>query len=67
MGEEAAQWDTKTELQAATVDLLQILVRLQTENPPEFKPVPRPFNRDEEKPAVETKGLDSLHDFLKGP
>lgn len=64
MGEQAAEWDTKTELQAATVDLLQILVRLQSEDPPEFKPVPRPY--EVEKPKADTKGLDSLQGFLKG-
>ena len=64
MGENAALWDMKTELAAATVDLLQVLVRQNIENPPDFEPVPRPF--DEEKPQKEAASLDSLPDFLKG-
>jgi hypothetical protein len=70
LGVEAAEWDNKTELAAASVDMLQVVVRtLQQahfQNAPsdELKPVPRPWQVDEPvKPAV---GLSSLPDFLKG-
>jgi hypothetical protein len=65
-----AHWDEQTELQASTVDLMQVMVRIlqgaYTENPPtdQLKMVPRPYPPQSE--PEKTVGLDGLTDFLKG-
>lgn len=63
-----AGWNTNTELQASTVDLLQGLLRVTVQahggEPGDMVPVPRPY--EIEKEPDETVGLSGLTDFLKG-
>jgi hypothetical protein len=63
-----AGWSIDTELNAATVDVLQALLNVTLAahggKPSEVKPVPRPYKI--EKEPDKTVGLAEFADFLKG-
>lgn len=65
----AANWDTKTELQATTVDalnaLIHVVIKAAGGTPPDIESYPRPFDLPASEP-VETAGLAEFADFLKG-
>jgi hypothetical protein len=70
LGDQAAEWDYPTELQASAVDLLQVISRTllgaYAKNPPTdaIEPVRRPFDAPKSKPQAQS--LNALADFLKG-
>jgi hypothetical protein len=63
-----AGWDTSTELQATSVDLIHALLNVTVAahggEAQDFKPVPRPYKIEQE--PEQAVGLAGLTDFLKG-
>jgi len=67
---EFAGWSNDTEMLAASVDLLQSLVRVTIAahggDAPDFKPMPRPYKLDFEPEPEQTISASELSSFLKG-